>query len=325
MNFTYLKKPLYVPDTSKGDPYVTLLAEWIKPFEKEKDDKTELALIGIPLSKSSISFSGAHLHPESFRKIWRSFTTYNIDSDIELSTINAHDFGDVSMHTTDIIECHKRIEKTSFEITKHFPKTVPVFIGGDHSITYPILSGIKKASKKRIGVIHFDAHLDVRDTNYGGNSNGTPFRSLLESNVVKGEDVFTIGIRNFANSKIYYDYAKEKGVNIYTSKKVKEIGIQNIIIEALKHIKEHCDGFYITCDIDVLDQSIVPGVPAIGPGGLHTQEVFDSLEYLAKQKNIIGFDMVCVDPTQDLRDVTSRISLHAFLQFSTGIAQKNLD
>jgi formiminoglutamase len=303
----------------KGDPYVTTIAEWIE--KPESNNSYDLCILGVPLSKSSISFSGAHLHPTTFRKLWSSFTTYNWDLDLDFTMLRTADFGDVAMHVTDIAACHQNILETMQEVTKNFSQTFPITVGGDHSITAPLVKGRKAANGKRIGIIQFDAHLDVRDLHYGGPSNGTPIRNLIESKTVRGEDIVTIGIRNFANSRLYRDYTEEKGIHVISQKQVQTRGMESILGEAMERL-EPCEEVYVTFDIDVLDQYIVPGVPAIGPQGLTTDQLFSSAYTLGAWSKVAAMDMVCVDPSVDFRDVTSRVSLHLFLHFVSGLVQK---
>lgn len=312
--------PMWQSTRKKTDPYVTNLAEWIEPWPSE--GPYDLCLLGVPLSKSSISFSGAHAHPDQFRQLWPSFSTYNWDEDIDLRTLKITDLGNVEMHITDLAVCHQHIQIAAQEVRKQLPSSILVSIGGDHSITAPLLKGIQQQEQKRIGLIQFDAHLDVRDLHYGGPSNGTPIRNVIESQVIRGEDIYTIGIRNFSNSKHYRSYAEEQGIHIFSASEVHRLGIEIILSEAIEHLTAHCDALYITVDLDALDQSIVPGVPAIGPNGLSTQMLFSSMFILGKCNQVMGIDFVCVDPSKDLRDLTSRVSLHAFLHFASGVYRR---
>lgn len=315
----HVNPPVFQYAGGKGDPFVTTIAEWIE--KPQADTVYDLCVLGVPLSKSSISFSGAHLHPAAFRKLWANFTTYHWDFDIDFTKLRAVDFGDVAMHVTDILKCHQNIQETMQEITSAYPKTFPITVGGDHSITAPLVKGRKAANGKRIGIIQFDAHLDVRDMQHGGPSNGTPIRNLVETETVRGEDIVTIGIRNFANSRFYREYAEEKGIHVYSSHQVHSRGIESVVAETME-LLEHCEEVYVTFDIDALDQSFVPGVPAIGPQGLKSDQLFASACTLGAWSKVAAMDMVCVDPSVDLRDISSRISLHVFLHFVAGLCQK---
>ncbi|WP_411502759.1 agmatinase family protein [Brevibacillus centrosporus] len=318
--FSYLTQPPFRFTQGKGDPYVTRLSEWVEQ-SYQPGEAYDFAIIGVPLSKSSISFSGAHAHPLQFRQLLSSFTTYNFDEDVELASLRAVDLGDVAMHVTDIACCQQNIESALQEVTSNV-SALPIIVGGDHSITYRAITGIKRAKPQRIGLIQFDAHLDVRDTNYGGTSNGTPMRSLMESEVIRGEDIVTIGLRSFANSREYRQYAEGKGMTLITANQVRQRGIEAVVIEALRYLEAKCDAIYITFDVDVMDQSTVPGVPAIGPAGLSSVDLLFAAHTVGKSSKVIAMDMVCVDPTKDVRDMTSRVALHLFLHFATGYHQR---
>lgn len=315
--FNHLTKPAVQYNQEKVDPYVTRLVEWIDQ-EIKNEIVYDFAFIGVPLSKSSMSFSGAHLNPEAFRQLWGGFTTYNIDDDIDLTALKSVDLGNVKMHITDIKQCHNNIEEALKEVKQRFKKTTLINIGGDHSITYPIIKGLKDDTKAKIGLIHFDAHLDVRDTSFGGRFNGTPVRSLIETETVKGDHIVSIGIRDFANSKAYRDYALEEGITIYTANQVYERGIASILEESVAALKDKCDEIYVTYDMDVMDQAFVPGAPAIGPGGLNPLDIFYTAAELGKLEEVTGIDIVCNDPSKDFRDVTARVALHIFLNFAKG-------
>ena len=103
-SFTWVR-----PESSKVD----MVHEWIQPItaltEPEKSKDAEVVILGVPLSRSSISASGASEFPEAFRRSWRSFTTYNLDEEVDLSEMTVLDAGDVPMHVTDISKCHTNI------------------------------------------------------------------------------------------------------------------------------------------------------------------------------------------------------------------------
>lgn len=317
--FEYIGQPSLVFSTGKADPYSTSIANWIETSYNKKH--YDLCVVGVPLSKSSISFSGAHTHPQVFRKVWSSFTTYNWDEDVDLQGMSAVDLGDVKMHITNIEQCHQNITAASSEVKRKLPDTFPVFVGGDHSTTAAIVKGLKQETNKRIGIIQFDAHLDVRDMSYGGATNGTPMRNLIESGTIYGEDIVNIGLRPFANSKEYRQYAEEKGITLFSMKQVRIQGLAQIVSFAMEYL-EKCDQVYVTFDIDSFDQSITPGVPAIGPAGFQPEEVFAAAFQLGQWKKTIAMDLVCVDPTTDVRDMSTRVSVHIFLHFISGLYRK---
>ncbi len=310
-NFQYLKSP----GTPFVDRYVTRFSELIKPWNGA--ELHEVALIGTPLAKSSISHSGAHLAPATIRKALSAFTTYSSEDDLDLAQWKITDLGDIVMHVTDIVQSQERIFQTLSEVYGKTTTLLPIILGGDNSITYPSLKAFAKA-KGRVGVIQFDAHHDLRNLEDGGPTNGTPFRSLLETKTIVGKNLIQIGIRDFSNSKAYQLYAEENGVTFYTMKDVRQTAIKALIDKAMKKLQAQVDVIYVSLDMDVVDQAEAPGCPAIGPGGMAGITLLEAISYLGEQPLVRGLEIVEIDPTVDFRDMTSRLAAHVILHFLKG-------
>ncbi|UOY93555.1 formimidoylglutamase [Ectobacillus sp. JY-23] len=274
------------------------------------------ALIGVPLAKTSISHSGAHLSPDVIRSMLDVYSTYHMDSEQDMKKTVLHDCGNVEMHVTDLHQCHKRIEQTMHALMVAHPNMLPIILGGDHSISFPSISGFAK-HKGKVGVIQFDAHHDVRNLEDGGPSNGTPFRNLIEGGHIRGEHLVQIGIRNFSNAKSYHTYVKQHHVHVYEMKKVEKMGIVAILTESINKLRSQVDSIYVSVDMDVLDQAFAPGCPAIGPGGMSSGDLLEAVELLAKESLVEAMDIVEIDPTLDFRDMTSRLAAHLIMTFIT--------
>ncbi|MCT8136774.1 formimidoylglutamase [Anaerobacillus sp. CMMVII] len=310
-NFQYLK-PSGSPFV---DRHVTRFSDIVHTWDGR--ELLGVGLIGAPLSKSSISHSGAHLAPGTIRKAFAAFSTYSIEEDFELDKWDIKDLGDIVMHVTDIVQSQERIFTTLAEVYEQHPNFLPIILGGDNSITYPTVKALAKA-KGRVGVIQFDAHHDVRNLEDGGPSNGTPFRSLLETQTINGNHLVQIGIRDFSNGKAYRTYATEHGVTIYTMKDVRERPIKALIKEAIEQLQNEVDVIYVSLDMDVVDQAEAPGCPAIGPGGMSASTLIEAITYLGEQPMVKGLEIVEIDPTVDFRNMTSRLAAHVVLHFLKG-------
>ncbi|WP_282138357.1 formimidoylglutamase [Rossellomorea aquimaris] len=295
------------------DRYTTKAAELITPWEE--GIKGDIAIIGAPLSKPSISHSGASFAPDAIRRCLNSFTTYNIERGTDLAEASKTiiDFGDITMHPTSIEDCHQRIYESIKAATKTNAAPFTIILGGDHSITTSTVKAIKE-TKGTVGIIQFDAHHDLRNTEDGGPTNGTPFRRLIEEGHIKGEHLIQIGIRNYANAKAYYDYAIEQGVTVYTMKDVRQQQITRLIQESLAKLESQVDSIYLSVDMDVLDQAYAPGCPAIGPGGMHPDELTQAIETALKHLKVSTMDIVEIDPTLDFRDMTSRTAAYLIME-----------
>lgn len=285
----------------------------------------DIIIVGAPLSRSSISASAASEFPDYFRKSWKDFTTYNIETDQDLRSLRVLDLGDIEMHVTDINKCHTNIRSAMKGIINKFPNSLPFTIGGDHSITAMLVSGIKDAAPtQNIGILQFDTHLDLRDLKDQGPSNGTPIRNLIEKGVIKGSNVYNIGLHGFFNGPSLISYAKEHEVNYITLKQARARGIIETVKKALEELEPKVDSIYVTIDMDVLDISFAPGVPASTPGGMRTDELFDAVFTAGTFRKVRAVDIVCLDPHRDLAaQPTVKAGVHAFLSFLTGFLNRS--
>ncbi|MEH7353558.1 agmatinase family protein [Neobacillus drentensis] len=310
------------------DADVAKVHEWIQPLtydsDPEKSKDADFVVVGVPLSRSSISASGASEFPDAFRRAWKGFTTYNLDEDIDLSEMTAIDAGDVPMHVTDIRRCHDNIIQASAAIHDHFRTSKVCAIGGDHSITAMMVKGLRQARPaEKIGILQFDTHFDLRDLTDNGPSNGTPMRNLIESGVVKGSDMYNIGLHSFFNTKDLKRYADEKGVNYITLRNARKKGIEETVRHCLEELSAKVDTIYLTVDMDVLDIAYAPGVPASTPGGMTTTELLEGVLAAAKHPKVKAMDIVCLDPLKDTNaQPTVKLGTHVFLTFLTGVIMR---
>lgn len=322
MNREWLQPPEWLWNVKTNEP--TYVHQWVQQLSELKD-KPGMIMYGAPISRSSISVSGASLYPLEFRKMWKGFATYNIDEDVDLADFNVADAGDIMMHTTDIPLSHQRIQDTTTYLTLTYPEAITSMIGGDHSITACAVRGIKDAyPNETIGILQLDSHLDVRDPAELGPANGTPIRQLIDGATVKGENIVNIGLHGYFNAKPLITYAKENSIQMVTLKNARKVGFVQTVKDSLHKLAQKVDRVYVTVDMDVLDISVAPGVPASTPGGLSTEELLDSLLEIGKHPSVHHIDFVCLDPSKDSAvSETVKIGVYGWLQFLTGVVCRN--
>lgn len=308
-----LQPPEWLWRDASGD----FVHQWVKPLS---EGSVDMVLYGAPLSRSSISVSGASLYPMEFRKMWKGFSTYNLDEDLDLSSYQVRDAGDVVMHTTDILLSHERIEETTRELVSTFNDATTCLIGGDHSVTACAVRGVKRAfPDERIGILQLDTHLDVRDPAELGPANGTPIRQLIDGGIVRGEDVVNIGLHGYFNAAPLVAYAKEHGIRMVTLRKARELGVAHCVEQQVEELSKRVDRVYVTIDMDVLDIAVAPGVPASTPGGMTAEELFMSLVRIGQHDAVRHIDFVCLDPSRDVAtNATVKTGVYAWLEFITG-------
>lgn len=295
------------------DRHTTKAKELLTLWQKGMNH--DFSVVGVPLSKPSISHSGASQAPGAIRSALQSYTTYSAEAGIEL-TDPIIDFGDIYMDPTDIKGNQQRIYEGLSDVYSTNAANHWMILGGDHSISY---SSIKAYAKNRtVGVIQFDAHHDLRNTEDGGPTNGTPFRRLLDDSIINGKNLVQIGIRDFTNAKAYQDYADANGVTVYTMNDVHQYGMKVILEKELKRLAGKVDEIYMSVDIDVLDQAFAPGCPAIGPGGMDSKTLLEGVLFASENKKVNTMDIVEIDPTIDFRNMTSRVAAYVMLSFMKG-------
>lgn len=280
------------------------------------DKKAMYGIVGLPLSKSSISYSGAAFAPGTIREALQGYTTYSGEQTFDLDD-EIIDFGDLLVHPTDIVESQQRLYEGLADIFSANDSDNWFLLGGDHSVSFSAIKAFQENFGK-VGVIQFDAHHDLRNTEDGGPTNGTPFRRLLEDMAIDGKHLVQIGIRDFANAFEYHTYARDHNVAVYTMEAVQTEGIEVIIRKEMNRLANEVDVIYLSVDMDVLDQAFAPGCPATGPGGMDSGTLLRGVRFAASYPSVRAMDIVEIDPTIDIRNMTSRVAAYVLLEYMKG-------
>jgi formiminoglutamase len=301
------------------DHLETKVASWIRPWDGA--EPVDVVLLGAPLSKTSISHSGASGTPQAMREMFGAVSTYNFDHDIDLaSALTIRDAGDARVHVTDLARSRAGIREAVAAVLARSGRSLTVVMGGDHSISAPSIEAFRAHVGGTVGLVQLDAHMDLRNLDDGGPSNGTPIRQLLESNTLEGRNIVQIGLHAFANARAYRDVARDAGITQISAREVAHTPPADIARRALTVLEERSDALYVTLDMDVLDQAFAPGVPALVPGGMTSWQLFEMLLVLGAHPKVRAIDIVEIDPSQDPRRATVRVAVHAMLTFLTGLA-----
>jgi formimidoylglutamase len=252
------------------------------------------------------------------------FTTYSSRDRRTMTDFRAADIGDVQVVLTDMEGTFKRITQTVSTLVSR--GIVPVMIGGDHSIAYPNMRGVMEAMGpgKKLGVIHFDAHHDLRKAHLGAESSGVPFRKTLEmpGTLLSGPNLVQIGMAEFTNSPQLDDYAKEMGVTVISGLEVRERGMAAVVEQALEVAGNGTDAIYVSVDIDVLDLSQAPGTAAPNPFGLPAHDIQYALRRIGASGKVIGADLVEISPPFDPRNITGSTGASLILSLLYGLSSK---
>ncbi|SFB98301.1 formiminoglutamase [Halobiforma haloterrestris] len=268
-------------------------------------------LVGEPYDGAVIGRDGAREGPTAIRRSLARVKTHHFDGGPVRSVA---DLGDVRRlvdgpeNEGSVADVQSTLEATTALV--HDREALPVFLGGDNSLTYPNVAPLLEDAA--VGVVNLDAHLDVREP-VDGPTSGTPYRQLLED----GLDRYAcLGARHFETSTAYHDYVREHRGEVVTAEEVGEdpVAATGRALEAMDDV----DRVYVSVDCDVLDAAAAPGVSAPTPGGLSTRELYRVLRVLAGDDRIAGFEVVECAPELDRRDLTVDAAARAVAHFLAG-------
>ena len=276
-----------------------------KPNLKQAD----IALLGFPVHKSSITPNSCHLAPKAIRSALARYSTYSASTDVDLRELKITDLGDVT--GADSNNGKKVIAKKVNGLLDKYGLLIA--LGGDNSITYTVASGLF-GDLSKVGLITLDAHHDLRD----GNSNGSPVWRLIQAGL-PGKNIVQIGISDFANSKEYSTRAKEAGIFVITRAQLRNKSIQDAMKQAFAHLGRNVDHIYVDLDVDVCDRSVAPACPAATPGGISADELRQAAFLAGANYKVRAVDITEIDPKRDSKDErTIRLAALLVLEVAAG-------
>jgi len=255
----------------------------------------DVAILGIPFDTSAGYRVGTRMGPREIRAHSSAVRPYN--SLLQVNPFKKHriaDYGDLSVDPFSIEETYKRIESGIDKLMEN--NVIPVSVGGDHGITYPILKSIAKKHGP-VALIQVDAHPDTHDTQFGHKwTHATTLRRGVEESLIIPKEVIQIGIRGTLFYEDDLEYGKKNGFRTIAPEEFFSKDFEEIRTEIHQIVGDtKC---YLTFDIDGLDPSCAPGtgVPEIGGlSSFHGLQIIRSLVDL----NLVGADLVEVSPPCD--------------------------
>jgi agmatinase len=279
-------------------PYVGIPTFLRAPHRKViAPGEADVAVLGVPFDEGSPFLPGSRMGPRAIREHSLRFPSsgcvHDTNTDIEylareFAEGRIVDVGDVDIRPTNV-------EATFEEITREVRAildagAMPVVLGGDHSITYPIV----RAYDRPIHVLQFDAHLDYSPFENGLRyTNGHAFRHIAAMETTLS--VTQVGIRGLRNSRGLIEEIRAKGNRVVTMAQARDLGADGIagLIPAGAAV-------YVTIDIDAYDLSLVPGCVSGEPDGFLYAELVAALRAVAARHEVVGFDLVEVNPPLDV-------------------------
>ena len=284
----------------------------------EEVTQADVAIVGIPFDSGVSYRPGARFGPSHVREASRLLRPYNPATGVSpFASQQVVDAGDFAANPFNIEEAIASIERDHRDLSEKVKRIVT--IGGDHTITLPILRSLHKQHGP-ISVIHFDAHLDTWDSYFGADyTHGTTFRRASEEGLLDGEGCMHIGIRGPLYSAKDLVDDKAVGFQIFSSIEFQELGVQEAIKKMIARVSNR--PVYISIDIDVLDPAHAPGTGTPEAGGLTSRELLAVIRATAGL-NIIGADVVEVAPAYDFAQITGIAASHVLYELICALSPK---
>lgn len=293
-------------------------------FPHTRDVKgADVAVLGVPLDTGTTNRPGARFGPRSIRTASQHYGAcflqerggiYDIEIDrTVLKDLSFVDVGDVPIIPTMTDRNMEIIREAAAKTIEH--GAFLIALGGDHSVSFPIVEAFRDIP---LDIVHFDTHLDFQDDVHGMGlrfTHGNPLKRISE--LPKVGKITQIGIRGLLNQSYIKAEADKRNSRIITAEKALSKGAA----WTLEQVPE-AKNIYVTIDIDVLDPSVAPGTGTPEPGGFTYRELKSMLMGLPAKGNIVGFDIVEVNPLFDHGEITSLVASRLAIDFLGAIMEK---
>lgn len=302
--FRKVAEKIFSKSGTRLAPYAgvpTFLSAPYRPVDAAAPDFGDLqvAIVGMPMDLGVTNRTGSRFGPRALRAIERIGPYNHVLETAPVYELRVADIGDVPFASRYRLEqSHQDIERRIGQIVE--AGVAPLSVGGDHSITHPILRAVGR--DRPVGLIHIDAHCDTGgafdQTKF---HHGGPFRNAVLDGVLDPTRTIQIGIRGPA--EYLWEFSYESGMTVIHAEEISAIGIAAIVEKAKEIVG---DGpTYLSFDIDSLDPAFAPGTGTPEIGGLTTREVLELLRGL-KGVNLVGGDVVEVAPQYDATTNTAQ-------------------
>jgi formiminoglutamase len=276
------------------DPHDEQFGDVVESAELDTAARYDAVLVGEPYDGAVIGRSGAREGPRAIREALAGVKSHHFGhgpvrsvGDLGSLSLSASEPGGTPQQGEDVSAVQRRVRAVTREV--HETDALPVFLGGDNSLTYPNVAPLLE-SGDRIGAVNLDAHLDCRAVEDQPTS-GSPYRQLLAAGL---DSLAVVGARQFETSTAYAEFLREEGGEILTAGSVgpEPAAAADRALATLGDV----DGVYVSVDMDVLDTVAAPGVSAPTPGGLTSRELFELVGVLAATDRLVGFEVVETAP-----------------------------
>jgi len=263
------------------------------------DSAAEIGVLGVPFDNATSYRKGTSFAPAKIRELTPHLAPVTEEGH-RLGGLRVRDYGDMS---TDL-NWKRYFAAVEAEAAQALRHPLALFLGGDHSVTIPLVAAFSQAVSGRFGVIHFDAHPDLADE-YDGHrwSHACTERRVLELPNVEPRHLALVGLRSWMDDELEF-LETHPEIGVHTARDVYRRSIAAVAEDVVAQLDD-VDAVYFTLDIDGLDPAHAPGAGTPEAGGLSTRELLELLRVVFARLPIRALDIVEVAPPLDNADITS--------------------
>ncbi|WP_082676404.1 agmatinase family protein [Shouchella shacheensis] len=294
--------------TREGRPSYAGIPTFMRtPFLEDvrKVGEYDVAFMGVPFDIGTTYRSGTRFGPEAIRRISKLYSGYSYEKGIDLlESLRMCDLGDVFT----IANIEKSFDQIFKAVSHVFAQgTLPVMLGGDHSIGYPCLRAIADNVDGKVGIIHMDRHLDLQEKDMDERMHTTPWFHATNIPNAPPSNLVQVGIGGWQVPREAVQNVRKFDTTVISIQDVERLGIEKVAEIALETAWKGAKAVYLSVDIDSFDSGFVPGTGWPEPGGFLPREGLDFIDIVARE-GICGLEVVEVSPPYDVSDQTSLLA-----------------
>jgi len=270
----------------------------------------DVCFIGVPLDIGTSNRSGTRFGPKQIRAESVLLRPYNMwTRAAPFDSLQVADIGDVPINTFDLKDSVRRIEAFYDDVLQHDVR--PLTLGGDHTLTLPILRSMAKKHGP-LALLHVDAHADINPHMFGEDiAHGTPFRRAFEEGLLAPEHVFQIGLRGTGYTAEDFDWARERGFTVVQAEELWHRSASPLMAKIREALGDR--PVYLSFDIDSLDPAYAPGTGTPEIGGLTTIQTLEIIRG-CHGLSLVGADLVEVSPPYDPQGNTALLAANLLFE-----------
>jgi agmatinase len=284
----------------------------------------DVVVLGAPFDGGTSHRPGTRFGPQAIRMTdylppdgSRPSLALRVDGLRDLRVLDA---GDVEMFSGDVERSLAALEEAVTVVARS--GALPVVLGGDHAIAFADAKGVANHhGHGRVSMIHFDAHADTGDIEFGSLwGHGQPMRRLVESGALRGDRFLQVGLRGYWPGPDTLAWMAQQRMRSFEMTEIGARGLTACLDEAFAIATDDCDGVFLSVDIDVCDPGHAPGTGTPEPGGLSARALLDAVRRICMELPVVGMDVVEVSPPYDHADITAALANRVVLEALSGLA-----